>query len=277
MSPRPLPFGFGGPSPAQPLDRAVPGPRRDLDLLRPLQGRHLDRAAAQRLRDRDRHRHLEVAVVEPSEDRGGSDAGGHVEVARRAAARARLALAGEPDPGAVLDPGRDVDLVALGLLGQAGAAAGRAGVLDDLAGAAALRAGLADREEALALGVDAAAFAARAGGRRRARFGAAAVAGRAAPGLRHGDADLGAVDRLVEAELDLGLEVATADLLGLRATAAAAAAEERGEDVAEVAAGEAARLGAAGAERPGARPPPKPANVPPASYSLRFSGSESVS
>ena len=27
-------------------------------------------------------------------------------------------------------------------------------------------------------------------------------------GLRHGDADLGAVDRLVEAELDFGLEVA---------------------------------------------------------------------
>ena len=103
-----------------------------------------------------------------------------VEVAGRAAARAGLALAGEPDPGAVLDPGGDVDLVALGLLGQAGAAAGRAGVLDDLAGAAALRAGLADREEALALGVDAAAFAARAGDRAGPGLGAAAVAGRAA-------------------------------------------------------------------------------------------------
>ena len=32
-------------------------------------------------------------------------------------------------------------------------------------------------------------------------------------GLRHGDADLGAVDRLVEAELDFGLEVAAAHLL----------------------------------------------------------------
>src|SRR5262249_38082170 len=120
---------------AQALDRPVPGPRCDLDLLGSVQGRDLDRAAAQRLRDRDRDGHLEVAVVEAPEDRGRGDVGGDVEVAGRTAARPGLALAGEPDPGAVLDPGRDVDPVALGLLGEAGAAAGRAGVLDDLAGA----------------------------------------------------------------------------------------------------------------------------------------------
>ena len=273
MSPRPLPFGFGGALAAQPLDRAVLGPGADLDLLRPVQGRHLDRAAAQRLGDRDRHRHLEVAAVEPLEDRRGGDPGGHVEVAGRAAARAGLALAGEPDPRPVLDPGRDVDLVALGLLGQAGAAAGRAGVLDDLAGAAALRAGLADREEALALGVDAAAFAARAGDRAGARFGAAAVAGRAALGLRHGDADLGAVDRLVEAEADLGFEVAAAHLLRLRPAAAAAAAEEVGEDVAEVDAAEAAAgtAGPNGPPPPGP-PPPKPPNIPPGVVLLALLG-----
>src|ERR1700710_2188093 len=93
--------------------------------------------------------------------------------AGRPAALSGLALASEPDSRSVLDPGRDVDLVALGLLGQAGAVAGGAGVLDDLAGAAALRAGPADRENSLALGVDAAAFAARAGDRAGPRFGAA--------------------------------------------------------------------------------------------------------
>ncbi len=118
--------------------------------------------ALESLGDRDRNRHLQVAAVEPFEDRRGGDPRRHVEVARRAAARAGLALAGEPDPGPVLHPGRDADLVALGLPGQAGAAAGLAGLLDDLAGPAALRARLADREEPLALRVDAAAFAARA-------------------------------------------------------------------------------------------------------------------
>ena len=81
----------------------------------------------------------------------GGDAGDDVEVAGRTAERTVLALAGDPDPGAVVDPGGDLDAVALALHRQAGAAAGRARVLDDLAAAAALRAGLADREEALAL------------------------------------------------------------------------------------------------------------------------------
>src|SRR4029077_2525102 len=114
------------------------------------------------------------------EDRRGGDAGDDIEVAGLAASRPGLALAGKPDPGPVSDPGRDVDLVALGLLGQAGAAARRAGVLDDLAGPAALGAGLADREEALALGVDSAAFAAGTGDWAGPRFRAAAVAGRTA-------------------------------------------------------------------------------------------------
>src|SRR6187551_2169964 len=222
---------------AQALNRPVPGASWDLDLLGSVQGRYLDRRPAQRLGDRDRHGHLEVAAVEPLEHRGRGDPGGHVEVAGRATAGAGLAFAGKADPRSVLDPGRDVDLVALRLPGQAGAAAGGAGVLDDLPGAAALGAGLADREEALALRVDAAAFAARAGDRGGARRGAAAMAGRAALGLWHGDTDLGAIDRLVEAEADLGFEVAAALLFGLR-PAASAAAKDAGEDVAEVAAAE---------------------------------------
>src|SRR6185295_17451041 len=139
---------------AEALDRAVPGARLDLDLLCALQRRHLDRRPAQRLGDRDRHRHLEVAGVEAFEDRRGGDAGDDEEIAGRATALSCLTLAGEANPRPVFDPGGNIHLVALGLLGQAGAVAGGAWVLDHLAGAPALRAGLADREEALALSVD---------------------------------------------------------------------------------------------------------------------------
>src|SRR6202000_1091658 len=172
-----LAFGLRRALAAQAGDRPVFGPRRDFDLFRAMQDRHLDRAAVDRLGDRDRHGYLEVAVVEPAEDRGRGHFRGHVEIAVGTAARARLAFAGEPDAGAVFDPGGDVDFVALALLGRAGALAGGAGGLDDLAAAAALGARLGDREEALVLRVDAAAFAARAGDRRGAGRGAGGVAG----------------------------------------------------------------------------------------------------
>src|SRR5262245_14583827 len=73
----------------------------------------------------------------------------NVEVARRTAADAGLAFAGEPDAGAVLDAGRNVH-------GQRALArhpprtgAGRAGIADHLAAALAVRAGALQREEAL--------------------------------------------------------------------------------------------------------------------------------
>ena len=43
------------------------------------------------------------------EARIGTDVGKHVEIAVRAAAGARVAAAGEPDPLAVVDPRRHVD------------------------------------------------------------------------------------------------------------------------------------------------------------------------
>src|SRR5206468_3101011 len=60
-----------------------------------------------------------------------------------------LALAGEPDACAVLDPGWDVDVERALLAHAALAAAGAARPLDDLAGPVAGRAGALDREEAL--------------------------------------------------------------------------------------------------------------------------------
>ncbi len=78
---------------------------------------------------------------------------------------------------------------------------------------------------------------------------------------------LRALHRLVEGDVDLGLEVAAA--LGLRAAAAAAAsAEEVGDDVAEPAREALAGRGSV----PGSKPPPK--MPPPESYSRRFLGSD---
>ena len=90
---------------------------------------------------------LEVVALARVEAAGGH-AGDTIEVARRAAARAGLALALEADLGAVLHPGRDLDLDLRARGRAAGAVAGRAGVVDDRAVAAAPRAGLAEGEAA---------------------------------------------------------------------------------------------------------------------------------
>src|ERR1044072_1608346 len=109
----------------------------------------------------------------------------------------------------------NVDAVALDGALATLALARRAELLDDRARAAALRARLGDREQPLALGLDPAALAARADDRRGAGLRARAVAGAAALEGRHRDRDLGALDRLLEADRDLRLEVAAA--LGARA------------------------------------------------------------
>ena len=200
MSPRSRPPGFGGPSPRSRWTVPCWVPAGIRIRFVAVQRRHLDGrariASATVIGTVD----LEVAVVALAEDRRGGDPGDHVEVAGRRAAGAVLALAGDPDPAAVVDAGRDPHPVALALHRQPGAAAGRARVLDHLAGAAALRARLADREEALALGVDPAPVAARAGDRHRPRLRAGAAAGLAGRLLRHRDRDLGPVHRLLEAE-----------------------------------------------------------------------------
>src|SRR6185436_11331482 len=193
----------------QALDRAGLGPARHAQLLGPVQRRHLDVRAADRLGDRDRHFDLEVVALAP-EHRRLLDARDHVEIAGGAAAQAGLALAGQPDPRALLDAGGDVDLVLLEVAHPALAVAGVAGMLDDRPRAAALVARAGDREQALALGLDAAAVADRADDRRRARLGAGAAAGRAGRVRGDGDRDLRALDRLVEGERHRRLQVAPA-------------------------------------------------------------------
>jgi hypothetical protein len=76
-----------------------------------------------------------------------------IQIARRAAAQAGLALPRQPDPGAGLDAGRDRDVERPVLAGRPLAAAGGTRALDDLAASGAGRAASFDGEKPL-LGAD---------------------------------------------------------------------------------------------------------------------------
>src|SRR5262249_34998183 len=127
---------------------AVLRPFGQVDLGLSAQGRHLDRAAERGGRECHRHGAVQVVAV-ALEDvvRLDADLGG--EIARRAAVRARLAVAARADAHPFVDAARDLHLERLVALDLAGAIAGGAGVGNDLAAAAAVRASLLDAEEAL--------------------------------------------------------------------------------------------------------------------------------
>src|SRR5690606_13181743 len=157
-----------------------------------------------------------------------------VEIARRGAVRAGLALAGQADAGAVVDPRRDLDAELLDPVDPSLAAARAARALDHLAAAVAARARLLDDEEALLRADLAVATAQLAAAARGAGLGALPPARLA--GDRNLDLDLGrlAVERLLEADLHVVAQVRPAPRA--RAPAAAeGAAEDRLEDVADVA------------------------------------------
>src|SRR5207253_901126 len=141
------------------------------------------------------------------------------------------------DSRPVLDAGLDLHRVRLDAPLPAGALALRARLLDDGAVAAAARARLREREQALALGLHAAAVALRAddGSGARPRAGAAALAARGHHLDRHLRVD--AVQRVLEREVHLRLDVVPAHGLarGTRARASAPASEDPAEDVSEIA------------------------------------------
>ena len=150
---------------------------RDLDLvLLAVEAGHLDAAAERGGGDADRAAGEQGRAL-ALEDRMAGEVDEDVEVAVRAAAHARLALAGEADAGALVDSGGDADVERALALDPALAAAFVARIGDHLADAAAGRAGALDDEEAL-LGADlAAAVAHGAGAGAGARLGAGAAAG----------------------------------------------------------------------------------------------------
>src|SRR5207244_4293874 len=128
----------------------------------------------------------------------GLDAGDDVEVARRRAAEAGLALALELDLRTVLDARRDAHRVALRPPLASRAAAGRARRLDDGAAAAAVRARLLQREQSLRGRDDAGAVALGTALRRGARRGAGAVARVTRELERHRQGRLQPLERVLE-------------------------------------------------------------------------------
>ncbi|MNL11727.1 hypothetical protein D3C87_1325730 [compost metagenome] len=181
-----------------------------------------------------------------------------VEVARRAALGAHVALAGHAQARAGVDARRHLDRELLGLLVAARALAGGAGGLDDLALAAALGAGrhLGELAEdgALGLGDLAGALAQAAGRDRAARLGPRARAVVALLEVVDVDGLLAAEDRVVERQVQIEAQVGAP--LGTappaRTGALGRAAPEEGlEDVAEAAEPlEALEAGPARAEAP---------------------------
>src|SRR6185437_5315642 len=142
----------------QPLDGSVLGAGRNAQTLGAVERRHLDDRALDRLGNGQRHLDLEV-LAGRLEHRRVLHAGDHEQVARLTAAQPGLALAGQPDAAAVAHAGRDVHAqLADGPL-RARAGARGAGILDHRARAVAVRAGLGDREDPLALGLDSAPVA----------------------------------------------------------------------------------------------------------------------
>src|SRR5215211_7029966 len=214
-----------------PEGAAVLGARRDLEGHRAVQGRHLQLGAEGGLGEGHGHGDGQVLAAAPEQGvRGDPDLDD--QVAGGGAGLARLALALEPDGGAVVDPHRDPDPQLPGPDLGAAAVAGRAGVVDHRAATLAGRAGAGEAEQALVAGDRAAAVAGRAGPGQGAGLGPGAVAGAAGRGAAQLQRDGGAAHGLLEAEGDLALDVAAAPGRRLRRPAAA---EQVAEQVAEAA------------------------------------------
>src|SRR5262249_9636224 len=149
--------------------------------------RHVDLSSQRRRRHGDRYAAEDIGTV-ALEEVVWPDRQEDVKVSRRSAPHARLALAREPDLGAVLHPCRNIDGERPLLHNAPGARAGGAGIADDFAAPLAAWTGSLDGEKALARPHLAVARAGWTRGWPHAGGGAGAGAGGA--GHAGGDADL---------------------------------------------------------------------------------------
>src|SRR6185503_7246286 len=154
-----------------------------------------------------------------------------VEIARRPAVSAGLALASQANPVAVVDARRDLDRKRLVLAQAASAAALAAGLVDRSASTAAVRTRLLNREEPLGDSYLAHAAARLAVDRLRARLGTLAGAARALDLGRNIQRDGIARHGLLERELEVVAQIRAAKHLA--ATSAPTTAEDVAEHVAE--------------------------------------------
>src|SRR4051812_20004905 len=149
---RARPLKAGSASAFEPQELAVGRAGRHLHLQAlAVRRRDLDVAPDRRLRER--HGHVDHHVLAPPlEHRTVRDLRDHVEIAGLSAARAGLALAAPFDPGAVAAARRDADFVGAGGADASAAPTDTAGLLDPRAAPATAPAGVAEGEQALAVG-----------------------------------------------------------------------------------------------------------------------------
>src|SRR5882757_9751543 len=204
---------------------------RDLDADLLGQGNYLQFASERCGRHRDGHLTVQVVAV-ALEHLVLLDPDFHVQVARRPAIRARLALARQADPLSLVDAGRNADLEHLVALDAPVAVAGQARFRDHAPAAVAGRAGLLDREKPLGH-PDRAGAAAGAAGLRLGAWARAAAAARFAviPG-RNADVGAKAACSLLQRDFHVVAQVGPAECAA-RTTAARAGPENVAEDVAE--------------------------------------------
>src|SRR5688572_18180525 len=210
------------------------GADRHLDRGLPLERRDLDAAAEGRRREADRHLAGKVRAV-ALEDRVLPHHDLDVQVPGGAAVPARFALAREPDAVSGVDAGRNLDRQPLVRAHAAVSGTNRAGILDDRAATLATRAGLLDREDALADPHLAGTGTGFASHRRVTARGARAFAlGALLDGLEI-DLRRRSEDRLLEIERELVAQVGAAEHCIAPASSRSAedVAEHVAEDVAE--------------------------------------------
>src|SRR5215211_6416665 len=172
-------------------------------------------------------------VPRTPEERMGLHPDPHIEVPRLRAGGAGLAPAGEPDTGAVLDAGRDLDLEAPRPPAAPGPAARRARRLHDTPRAVTDGTGLAHLEQPLVDRDGARPAASRTDRRARARRGAASVTGLARRRAGDPDRHRGTGHRVVERDRHGRLQIGPAS--GTGAAAAPATREQPPEQVPEIA------------------------------------------
>src|SRR5215813_13615855 len=194
--------------------------------------RHLDLAAERRQHHGDRHPAVQIGALALKEWMR-AEREENVEIPGRSTAHARLALAREPDAGAILDARGDVDRKRALARHPPGARARRAGIIDDLAAALAGRTGPLEREETL--GVTDASLA--AAGRTSLGFGAGlgARAGTPLAGHRGRDAHLSGLAAIgfLQGDFHVVAQIGAALAPAAASTATAAHAEQVIEDVGE--------------------------------------------
>ena len=211
------------------------GRNLQLDLLG--QCRNLDVIAQRSLRERQRNLAVNIIVLAVEEVMR-LDAKDDVQVAVRAALGAAFPFAVQTNLSALINTRRNADVDFTLLLHFARAVAGAAFFLDDLAGAAAVRAGAAIDHAAKRRVLNdlllSRAAADGAGLRLRAGLRSGAVAGIAVLRARNRNFRFLAEHRFLELDRHRVLKI-VAPLRGVGISAAASAAEEHVEDVAEAA------------------------------------------